>query len=118
MPALRIADLFCLRFPAEATLTLVDWFDAHIPGPVGASGRAAAVASRLAVQMLFVVSVWGCKSALEHALGYVRCFCLVMAWFVYLVNHVSFFSFLRFLFGFPRHLGAPKPSPSLSFFSC
>ena len=26
--ALRPADLRCLRFPAEATLTMVDWFDA------------------------------------------------------------------------------------------
>ena len=26
--ALRTADLRCLRFPAEATLTMIDWFDA------------------------------------------------------------------------------------------
>ena len=30
MPALHIADLFCLRSPAEATLTLVDW---HVAQP-------------------------------------------------------------------------------------
>ena len=29
MPALHIADLFCLRSPAEATLTLVDWYVAQ-----------------------------------------------------------------------------------------
>ena len=66
-PANPSADLYSLRMPAEATLTLVDWFDAH-PSTCGfqmafSSDRGPTVYSNV------VRSVGlGLQSALERAL--------------------------------------------------
>ena len=70
LPALLNADLFCLRFPAEATLTLVDWhvaqpstccFQLAFDGGRGPPGESVVVRS----------VCLGLQSALERALPWV-----------------------------------------------
>ena len=68
MPALRIADLRCLRLPAEATLTWFDLvcrasLDQWVPNGVFRSGRWPPVHSNVVRSVSL-----GLQSALKHAL--------------------------------------------------
>ena len=65
-PALLNADLFCIRFPAEATLTLVDWFDAH-PSTCGFTRRSVATVGRLRTQMLLRSNTNGTRNLVRLA---------------------------------------------------